>query len=392
MFRTSCITTNEVARSLVDVALTAGIVCFGLVLCDAGRALWVAALASCIVSALFAIGGRARRANAMTKAATTFAGRCGPYTLGEKIGQGGMGEVYRAHHALMDRDVAIKVLPAALADEEARARFEREVRLTSRFESPNTVAVHDSGRTPDGRPYYVMELVDGYDLEALVRKFGPQSPGRVVHLLDQICAALEEVHAAGLVHRDIKPANIAICERVGVKDVVKVLDFGLVGEVGAISPSERRGLVGTPAYLAPESILAPESVDGRVDLYALGAVAYWLLTGTQVFGGSSLVEICSHHVHSMPEPPNQRLGSAIPSDLEAVILRCLAKDPADRFENAHALREALAACISSAEWSSSMAATWWQKHETPERDAAGADASITLSLAPVGLPLDLRAA
>jgi eukaryotic-like serine/threonine-protein kinase len=268
----------------------------------------------------------------------------GPYTLGPKIGQGGMGEVYRARHSLMDRDVAIKVLPFELADAEGRLRFEREVQVTGRLESPNTVAIHDYGCTPDGRAYYVMELVEGYDLDRLVTELGPVSPGRAVHLLKQICAALDEAHAVGLVHRDIKPANIALCERAGRQDVVKVLDFGLAEELGKASNPRPAALVGTPAYIAPESILAPESIDARTDLYSVGAVAYWLLTGTPVFDGSSVVEICSQHIHSVPEAPSARLGRALPADLEAVILRCLAKDPAERFASTRLLAEALDRC------------------------------------------------
>ena len=292
----------------------------------------------------------------------------GPYALGPMIGQGGMGEVYRARHAMMDRDVAIKILPADHADETARARFEREAQLTSRLESPNTVAVHDYGRTADDRPYYVMELVDGYDLDALVRTFGPQPAGRVVHLLDQICGSLEEAHSAGLVHRDIKPANIALCERAGVKDVVKVLDFGLAVELGKPNADEPHALVGTPAYLAPEAILHPESVDARIDLYALGAVAYWLLTGSQVFEGDDLVELCSHHIHTQPERPSARLGRPLPSDLEAIVMRCLAKDPAQRYASARDLRDALSACDCADDWAAGVAETWWSAQAAPSLD------------------------
>jgi serine/threonine protein kinase len=271
-------------------------------------------------------------------------GRCGPYVLGEKIGEGGMGAVYRARHAMIGREVAIKILPAERTDEESLARFEREAKITSRLESSNTVAVHDYGRTSDGRAYYAMELVEGQDLERLVRTYGPQRPRRVVRILRQLCRALEEAHDSGLVHRDVKPANIALCERAGVKDVVKLFDFGLVAELDQAHSVDDDVLVGTPAYLAPEAILSPRTIDARADLYAVGAVAYWLLTGTPVFEGSSIVEICSHHIHTAPDAPSSRLAHDLPAELEAIILRCLAKDPSDRWSSARELRLALEAC------------------------------------------------
>jgi eukaryotic-like serine/threonine-protein kinase len=289
--------------------------------------------------------------------------KLGQYTLGEKIGEGGMGAVYRASHAMMKREVAIKLLPADRAGKEGLVRFEREVQLTSRLNSPNTIAIYDYGRTPQGVFYYVMEYIDGFSLEDLVARFGPLPPGRVVHLAKQICAALAEAHSIGLIHRDIKPANIALCERAGVFDVVKVLDFGLVKELGTDSTSTTEAsLTGTPLYLAPESITAPETVDGRSDLYAVGGVAFWLLTGTHVFDGKTIVEVCSHHLHTKPERPSARLGAPVPSDLEEVILRCLEKDPAKRYPNAEALAHALDACDAAEEWSDDLATGWWKLH------------------------------
>jgi serine/threonine-protein kinase len=289
--------------------------------------------------------------------------KLGQYTLGKKIGEGGMGAVYRASHAMMKREVAIKLLPPDKSGKDALTRFEREVQLTSRLESPNTIAIYDYGRTPDGVFYYVMEYIDGYSLEDLVTQFGPLAAGRAVHLTRQICVALAEAHAIGLIHRDIKPANVALCERAGVFDVVKVLDFGLVKELGTDSSSTTdAALTGTPLYLSPEAITAPSSVDGRSDLYAVGGVLYWLLTGTHVFEGTTIVEVCSHHLHSTPEPPSKRLGSPVPADVEAVIMRCLAKDPNDRHANADALRDALDACDCAEEWSDELAAKWWSSH------------------------------
>jgi eukaryotic-like serine/threonine-protein kinase len=296
--------------------------------------------------------------------------KLGQYTLGEKIGEGGMGAVYRASHAMMKREVAIKLLPTERAGKEGLVRFEREVQLTSRLNSPNTIAIYDYGRTPQGVFYYVMEYIDGFSLEDLVARFGPLPPGRVVHLAKQICAALSEAHSIGLIHRDIKPANIALCERAGVFDVVKVLDFGLVKELGTDSSSTTEAsLTGTPLYLAPESITAPDTVDGRSDLYAVGGVAFWLLTGTHVFAGKTIVEVCSHHLHTKPETPSARLGAPLPTDLEDVILRCLEKDPAKRYANAEALAEALDACDAAEEWSDALAVGWWRLHRA-EADAA----------------------
>jgi eukaryotic-like serine/threonine-protein kinase len=296
--------------------------------------------------------------------------KLGQYTLGAKIGEGGMGAVYRASHAMMKRDVAIKLLPVDRAGKEGLVRFEREVQLTSRLNSPNTIAIYDYGRTPDGVFYYVMEYIDGFSLEDLTTRFGPIGPGRVIHLAKQICAALAEAHSIGLIHRDIKPANIALCERAGVFDVVKVLDFGLVKELGTDSSSTTTAsLTGTPLYLSPESITAPDKVDGRSDLYAVGAVAFWLLTGTHVFEGSTVVEVCSHHLHTKPETPSERLGTPVPADLEAVILKCLEKEPAKRYASAEALAHALDACESVDDWSDDLAAAWWKLHKT-EADAA----------------------
>ena len=310
--------------------------------------------------------------------------KLGQYTLGEKVGEGGMGAVYRASHAMMKREVAIKLLPAERAGKEGVARFEREVQLTSRLESPNTIAIYDYGRTPDGTFYYVMEYLDGYSLEDLVTKFGPQPPGRVIHLVKQVCVALAEAHGIGLIHRDVKPANLALCERAGVFDVVKVLDFGLVKELGTdVQSTSTSALTGTPLYLAPESITSPEKVDARSDLYALGGVAYWLVTGTHVFSGSTIVEVCSHHLHSTPETPTRRLGGQpVPADLEAIVMRCLDKDPEKRFQSADALYEALDACDSAEDWPPDAAERWWAEN----RDAAVAARRDAKTSRPSRLP------
>jgi serine/threonine-protein kinase len=291
--------------------------------------------------------------------------RLGQYVLEEVIGQGGMGRVYRARHALLRRDTAIKLLLPEQVGEAALLRFEREVQATARLTHPSTVAVYDYGRTPEGVFYYAMEHLDGGDLDDLVAYAGALPAGRVVFILEQVCGALEEAHGAGLVHRDVKPANMIVCERGGDGDVAKVLDFGLVKGVDTKDASARPvegGLTGTPLYMAPESITTPDAVDARSDLYAVGAVAYFLLTGGPPFGGATVVEVCAHHVHTVPERPSVRLGAAVPALLEAIVLRCLAKSPADRFGDAAALREALQDCTEGPPWNQSSARAWWAEH------------------------------
>ncbi len=314
--------------------------------------------------------------------------KLGQYTLGKKIGEGGMGAVYRASHAMMKREVAIKLLPPDKSGKDALARFEREVQLTSRLESPNTIAIYDYGRTPEGVFYYVMEYIDGYSLEDLVEQFGHVPPARAVHLVRQVCTALAEAHAIGLIHRDIKPANIALCERAGVWDFVKVLDFGLVKELGTDSgQTTDAALTGTPLYLSPEGITAPSTVDGRSDLYAVGGVLYWLLTGTHVFSGKTIVEVCSHHLHTKPEPPSKRAPAPVPADVEAVVMKCLAKDPKDRYANAEELRAALDACDCIDEWSDEQAAKWWASHG---KDAVPAAPSMRPSEIGQAVAVDLE--
>ncbi len=288
----------------------------------------------------------------------------GQYTLEEKIGEGGMGSVYRARHALLRRPTAIKLLPPHKAGEQAIRRFEREVQQTSRLTHPNTVAIFDFGHTPDGVFYYAMEYLEGVALDELVAIAGPQPASRVIHILAQAAEALAEAHQKGLIHRDVKPANIVLCERGGIQDVVKVVDFGLVKDVGAagdVQLSTAADITGTPLYIAPESLLDPTTVDGRTDIYALGGVAYYLLAGKSVFDGKSVVEVCSHHLHTDPVPPSERLGEPIDADLEAIVMSCLAKKPEDRPADAIVLREALLACKAAGGWSRKDGAEWWEE-------------------------------
>jgi serine/threonine-protein kinase len=264
----------------------------------------------------------------------------GQYTLQQEIGRGGMGVVYRAKHALLRRDTAVKILPSAQAGPELRARFEREVRLTADLHHPNTVAIFDYGASQEGLLYYAMEYVDGLDLEELTARYGPQPPGRVAQLLTQILASLSEAHERGLVHRDVKPANVMVTDRGAGPDTVKVLDFGLARRV---AEHARESFAGTPHYLAPEAIDAPWATSPAADLYAVAAVGYYLLTGAPVFEGRNANEVCQAHLHRPAQPPSVRSGRAIPERLERLILWGLDKDPSGRPTSAKSYREAFAA-------------------------------------------------
>ena len=287
----------------------------------------------------------------------------GQYTLIEKIGEGGMGAVYRAKHAMLRRPTAVKLLPPDKAGDQHLERFEREVQHTAELTHPNTVHIYDYGRSPDGVFYYAMELLEGIDLDDLVETFGPQRPERVVHLLQQICGSLAEAHDQGLVHRDVKPANIYLCQRGGIPDVVKVLDFGLVKELerDGASLTDVNVIAGTPAFLAPEAITAPDKIGPASDIYAVGAVAYFLLTGEHVFTGATVVEVCGHHVHSEPEPPSSRIGKPLNNDLESLILECLAKDPERRPESVTAILDDLEAMSLNGKWTVRDARRWWSE-------------------------------
>ena len=301
--------------------------------------------------------------------------RLGQYTLGEKLGEGGMGVVYRAEHEMLRRPTAIKLLPPGSAGEDGLRRFEREAQLTARLTNPHTISIYDYGRTPEGAFYYVMEFLDGVDLERLVRETGPMPPGRVVHVLDQVAEALAEAHDIGLVHRDIKPANILLSERGGIPDFAKVLDFGLVKDVTGAADSRltRENVVaGTPQYLAPEVIRDGTNADARSDLYAVGAVAYYLLTGRAVFEGRPM-EVIQSHLNVAPEPPSSAIARPVPAKLERVVLDLLEKDPDRRPESARALLERLAACDDVEPWRADEARAWWSRRSASARAAlAGA--------------------
>jgi hypothetical protein len=257
----------------------------------------------------------------------------GQYVIHEKIGEGGMGAVYRASHAMLKRPTAIKLIAPHRAGAAASARFEREVLAASRLSHPNNVAIYDFGRTRGGVFYYAMELLDGRDLGRLVDADGPLPVPRAIHVLRQLVAALGEAHAAGLVHRDVKPENVMLCTRGGMADVVKVLDFGLVKDiatVGAEKLTAAASIAGTPLFMAPEAFIAPATVGPPADIYAVGCVAWFLLTGRPPFARSSLVEVGAAHVHTAPEPPSSRAPGPVPAALDALVLACLAKDPRQR--------------------------------------------------------------
>ncbi|MBS0264774.1 MAG: serine/threonine protein kinase [Planctomycetes bacterium] len=296
----------------------------------------------------------------------------GQYRLLERLGAGGMGEVYKAEHVLLKRPCAIKLIKAAgEADAATIARFEKEVKTTAKLTHWNTIEIYDYGRTDDGTFYYVMELLPGLSLEDIVERFGPLPATRVIHLLCQICDALHEAHSIGLIHRDIKPANIFASERGGVCDVAKLLDFGLVKEVNDHpGGGPRRGsFSGTPLFMAPEQALAYDDVDGRADIYSLGAVAYFLLTGHTLFASRNVLEILAAHQDRAVTPPTQH-NADIPADLEQVVLRCLEKSPAARFQSAAELKEHLGHCAGATDWNQARAAEWWQQHgPTPQTSA-----------------------
>ena len=303
----------------------------------------------------------------------TEARELGSYRLVERLGAGGMGEVWRAQHRLLARPAAIKLIRGAGAgnigaSDEAVRRFEQEAQVTARLSSPHTVQLFDFGVSGDGRFYYVMELLNGLDLETLVRRHGPLPAERVTYLLRQVCHSLAEAASYGLVHRDIKPANLFVCRYGGDCDFVKVLDFGIAKEAdhlmetGAIGLTREHGLRGTPAYIAPEQALGGSGIDGRADIYAVGCVAYFLLTGQLVFTGDTPMAVVVHHAHTLPIPPSERSELPIPPALDRLVLSCLAKNPAERPQSARDLSQRLAAIDGGSPWTDDRAREWWDAH------------------------------
>ncbi len=298
----------------------------------------------------------------------------GSYRLLEPIGHGGMGEVWRAKHNMLARPAAIKLIRRDRVGSEldavdrAVARFEREAQVTASLESPHTVDLYDYGVSDDGNFYYVMELLEGVDLESLVERTGPLAAERIIYVLRQACRSLGEAHRRDLIHRDIKPSNIFLCQRAFEYDFVKVLDFGLVKPQSEFEPraegrmTETGAVAGTPDFIAPELAVGDEAVDGRSDLYSLGCVAYWLLTGQRVFEKDTAIATIVAHINATPEPPSARTELPIPDELEALVMACLSKDPSDRPDSADSLEQSLGAIAMEAPWTQERAAEWWRLH------------------------------
>jgi hypothetical protein len=297
----------------------------------------------------------------------------GSYKLETLLGKGGMGEVWRARHRLLTRPAAIKLLrPEALGDDperqrQARGRFEREAQATASLRSPHTVALYDFGSAEDGAFYYVMELLEGVDAEEFVRRFGPVPVSRALRWLNQACASLAEAHEAGLVHRDIKPSNIYVCRYGRELDFVKVLDFGLVkpmapGDSTELNLTVEGTIRGTPGYLPPEQTRGDATIDARTDIYALGCVAYWLVTGQRVFEGRSTLEVLAHHLQTVPVAPSRRTELPVSPEMDALVLACLEKDPARGPQSADELAARIRSVQVASTWSDADARAWWSMH------------------------------
>jgi serine/threonine-protein kinase len=316
----------------------------------------------------------------MLEAQAFRAQQLGQYRLKQRLGAGGMGEVYLAEHLLLRRPCAVKLIrPDQAIEPTTLQRFEREVQAMATLTHPNTVEVYDYGHTEDATFYYVMEYLPGSTLETLVARHGPLPPGRAIHFLRQVCGALREAHGVGLLHRDVKPSNILACERGGVFDVAKLLDFGLVQESALAQKAAGRltvqgTVLGSPPYMSPEQAAGKANLDGRSDLYGLGGVAYFLVTGQQPFVRETAMQMLLAHAYEKVVPPGQ-MRPDLPADLEAVILRCLEKEPGKRFADARELDRALAACRDAGAWTDEDAAAWWDAHGLP---VPGADHSADM--------------
>lgn len=327
--------------------------------------------------AIFVLMRLANRWQDSAQKAALKARQLGQYALEDKIGEGGFGTVYRGHHALMRRPVAVKLIDSKQASDNSVARFEREVQLTCQLTHPNTIAIYDYGRTPEGLFYYAMEFLEGMSLDVLVNKYGRQPEARVIHILRQVCASLAEAHEQGLVHRDIKPHNIFLTRRGGISDFVKVLDFGLVkarNTEDQLELTAANATLGTPLYMSPEAVEHPDKVDARSDLYSLGAVGFYLVTGETVFFGSSIGEVMMQHVKNPPDKPSSRLKQPISSAFETLLMRCLEKKPADRPLGARELEDALAQCAASLPWGREQAEDWWRR-----LDAANSERTVVIT-------------
>jgi serine/threonine protein kinase len=290
----------------------------------------------------------------------------GQYTLERKLGEGGMGAVYLATHRVLRRRTAVKLIRGETSPEAVR-RFEREAQLTCNLTHPNTVSLFDYGKAQDGTLYFAMEYLSGMDMERIVRDHGPMPPARVIHFLAQAAGSLGEAHAAHLVHRDIKPANLFVCERGGIADFVKVLDFGVAKQTGpGVAETSPGAISGTPLYMAPECALGRHEPDGRADLYSLGCVAWFLLTGKPLFERGTVMEVLMAHLQADPPSLREAAPGAMPEDLERIVMRLLAKSPSDRFDGAAQLLAALQSCADRNRWTQEDARAWWARHPLPE--------------------------
>ncbi len=287
----------------------------------------------------------------------------GQYSIGDRIGSGGMGTVYMGQHQLLRRKVAVKVLEGPELSSRAIARFEREVQATVKLRHPNTVSIYDFGHTANGEFFYVMEWVDGITLQQLVKEYGRQPAERVIYLLLQVCGSLSEAHQKGIIHRDIKPANIMVSAQSGLYDSVKLLDFGLVKEIESENTilTITESFTGTPSYMSPEAVRDAANVDHRSDIYSLGAVGYMLLTGVPVFEGGSAVDVCVKQLNEQPIRPSERIKERLPEDLQNVLLSCLRKFPEERPRTVDELAETLQHCADSTRWSMGEARRWWEQ-------------------------------
>jgi serine/threonine-protein kinase len=292
--------------------------------------------------------------------------RIGQYRLKQVLGFGGMGAVYLAEHVLLRRPCAVKLIrPDQAGDPRTLIRFEREVQATATLTHWNTVEIFDYGHAEDGTFYYVMEYLPGMNLEDLVEQHGPMPPERAVHFLRQVCQALREAHSIGLIHRDIKPSNVFACERGKVYDVAKLLDFGLVKSIGldneGVRLTHEGAFTGSPAFMSPEQASGQQQLDARSDIYNVGAVAYFLITGDLLFDRTSPLQMLHAHAYE-PLVPNQGFQETVPADLQRVILRCLEKDPNHRYQDAVSLDKALNACACAGQWTLERAEDWWRQH------------------------------
>jgi serine/threonine-protein kinase len=325
---------------------------------------------------LFALGNEVRRAREL-----------GSYVLLKQLGQGGMGEVWSARHRLLARPAAIKLIrvpaKASAVGAEAEGRFEREAQAIASLRSPHTVNLFDFGIAEDGTFYYVMELLDGLDTERLVNRFGPMPAERVIHVIRQVCHSLSEAESVALVHRDIKPANVFLCRYGEDYDFVKVLDFGIVKAIHGLGPADDTPTLmalsaehvvrGTPAFISPEQAIGSQPVDHRADIYGIGCLAYWLLTGQLVFTGDTPMQLIIKHAQAIPEPPSVRSEMPIPRELDALVLACLAKDPSDRPQSARELAHRLDAVPVRSTWTPDLARVWWEQHQPVPLQPASAD-------------------